>query len=333
MAKIGVIVPVYNAERYLKRCIESILRQSFKDFELILIDDGSIDASGKICDEYAEKNKSVRVIHSTHKGVAAIRNRGLDENRSEYIVFVDSDDYIDRNYLKTLYQTMIRNKADLVISCGKILAEGGEKAEGLDSVAGKIEEHIASKGEIFKRMFADRQTIAFVWGKLYHRNIFQSVHFPDGDIYEDIKVIDKIIENSHRIVYTSYTGYYYVQTSNSITRGNVSLKHMVLLKNGQYLLDFINQNYPDIRNEAKKQYFWSCFFVLSMLVSFSQYEKECQAIRRKIVSEWKFLIFGRYTRIMVKVATICLLFGLPCYRFVWEKCRNYVRKRLINGIN
>lgn len=331
MAKIGVIVPVYNAERYLKKCIESILNQSFQDFELILIDDGSIDASGKICDEYAEKNKNVRVIHSEHKGLAAIRNKGLDENTSEYIAFVDSDDYIDRNYLETLFQMMIRNEADLVISCGKNVADDAvNKTEESDFAADRIEEHIAPKSEIYKRMFADRQTITFAWGKLYHRNIFQTVHYPDGELYEDMKVIDKIIENSHRIVYTSYAGYYYVQTLDSITRGKASPEHMVLLENERQLLNFISQNYPDISKEAKRHYFWSCFFVLSRLVSVPQYKKECQVIRKEIVREWKFLIFGRQTRIMVKAATICLLFGLPCYRFVWGKCQSLVRKRLMS---
>lgn len=331
MAQIGVIVPVYNAEQYLRKCIDSILKQSFRDFEVILIDDGSIDASGKICDEYAEKNSNVRVIHSEHIGVAAIRNKGLDENTSEYVAFVDSDDYIDRNYLEILYQMMIRNEADLVISRGKNLAGGREdRTEGLDSAADSVEGHVASKSEIYKHMFTEGQTIAFVWGKLYHRNIFQSIRCPDGEIYEDMKVIGKIIENSHRIVYTSYMGYYYVQTPNSITRGDVSLAHMVLLKNEGQLLDFINHNYPDISMEAKNHYFWSCFFVLSKLVLFAEYKKECQAIRKEIVREWKFLIFGRYTRFMVKTATVCLLFGLPCYRFVWGICQNHVRKSLIN---
>ena len=330
MAKIGVIVPVYNAERYLRKCVESILNQSFHDFELILIDDGSIDVSGKICDEYAEKNNNVRVIHSAHKGLAAIRNRGLEENNSEYIAFVDSDDYIAPDYLKTLYQIMIRNKSDLVISRGKNVAEGEEnKTEGSGFEADKFEEHIASKSEIYKRMFADGQTVTFAWGKLYHRNIFQSVHYPDGELYEDMKVINKIIENSNRIVYTSYTGYYYVHTPKSITRGNASRDHMVLLKNERQLLDFMNQNYPEISNDAKRHYFWSCFYVLSMLVSFPQYKKECQAIRKEIISEWRFLIFGRYTKIMEKGATVCLLFGLPCYRFVWGKCQSSVEKKLM----
>lgn len=343
MAQIGVIVPVYNAERYLRKCVESILNQSFPDFELILIDDGSMDASGRICDEYAKKHKNVRVIHSGHIGVAAIRNRGVDENTSEYITFVDSDDYIDRNYLETLYQLMLRNKADLVISCGKNLAVGREegaadpgsiagtnRAGGPDSTMGQAEGHIASKSEVYKRMFADGQTIAFVWGKLYHRNIFQSIRFPDGEIYEDMKVAGRMIESSHRIVYTSYAGYYYVQTPNSITRGGASLEHMALLKNEKQLLEFINQNHPDISREAKKHYFWSCFFVLSKLAPFPQYKQECHAVRKEIVKEWKFLIFGRETRIMVKAATACLLFGLPCYRFVWGICQNNVMKRLIN---
>lgn len=338
MAQIGVIVPVYNAERYLRKCVESVLNQSFRDFELILIDDGSMDASGEICDEYAKRHQNIRVIHSAHVGVAAIRNKGLDENTCEYITFVDSDDYIERSYLETLYQLMVQNKADLVISCGKNLAVGRKGRAGSSGTtasqnptADKAEGHIASKGEVYKRMFSDGQTIAFMWGKLYHRDIFQSIRCPDGEIYEDMKVIGRIIESSDRIVYTPYEGYYYVQTPDSITRGSVSLEHMALLKNEKQLLEFINQNHPDINREAKKHYFWSCFFVLSKLVRFPQYKKECQAIKKEIIGEWKFLVFGRNMRIIVKGATLCLLLGLPCYKFVWEICHNFVRKRLTNG--
>ena len=116
MPKVTVIVPVYNVEQYLRRCIDSILAQTFGDLELILVDDGSADSSGVICDAYAEKDSRVKVIHQKNSGVSAARNTGLDAAEGEYIAFVDSDDHVDPDYLAALLQT----KADLVI-CGAIL--------------------------------------------------------------------------------------------------------------------------------------------------------------------------------------------------------------------
>lgn len=329
-AKIGIIVPVYNAERYIRTCIESILNQTFQEFELILIDDGSTDASGKICDEYGAKSEKIKVIHSKHQGVSAIRNKGLKENRQEYVTFIDADDYIARRYLETLYRVMRKHKADLVISCGKTVNGYQEKEARNDSVSkSRMKSCVVTKSEAYQYMLTDRQVITSVWGKLYHRDVFQSVRYPEGEIYEDMKVIDKIIENSRRIAYTSYTGYFYVQTPKSITRGNPSLEHLALLKNERQLREFIDWKYPEISNDAKKHYFWSCFYVLSMLVLLPQYEKECRMLRSEIISEWKFLIFGRYTTIMEKAATLCLISGLPCYRFVWKRCQKLLRKRLV----
>lgn len=328
--KIGIIVPVYNAERYIRTCIESILNQTFQDFELILINDGSTDESGKICDEYAEKNKRIKVIHSIHKGVSAARNRGLEENRHEYVTFIDADDYVSRRYLGTLYRIMRKNKADLVISCGKTVNGYKDgKAQNNSISKRKQIERVVTKSEAYKYMLTDRQVITSVWGKLYHRGVLQSVQYPEGEIYEDMKVIDKIIEKSSRIVYTSYAGYFYVQTPKSITRGNPSLKHLELLENEQQLRDFIDRKYPEISNEAKRHYFWSCFYVLGILVLLPQYERESQSLRNKIISEWKFLLFSRYTAVLEKAATLCLALGLPCYRFVWDRCRKLVRKSLV----
>lgn len=330
MAEIGIVVPVYNAERYLKTCIESILCQTFQNFEIILIDDGSTDTSRIICDEYASENKKIKVVHIEHKGVSTARNIGLNINNNEYITFIDADDYVDERYLETLYYSIRRNKADLVISRGKIVSENEMvRLRNSEYYVKKSKEHVISKSEAYKYMLTDRQIITSVWGKLYHKSLFQSIRYPDGEIYEDMKVIDKIIESSQTIVYISYAGYFYVQTSESITRGNVSLLHMTLLQNEEHLLEFIKKKYPEISNEAKKHYLWSCFFVLSILVLHPKYLKECQMLRNKIVVEWKFLIFSKYTSFLEKVATICLLFGVSFYRVVWKKCQNVVRKCLV----
>lgn len=124
--RISVIVPVYNAEKYLTQCVESILRQDFTDFELLLINDGSKDKSGLICDEYAQKDQRVKVFHKENSGVSSTRNLGIDKAQGEYIAFIDSDDYVDSNYLSILTNVT----ADLIVTGYKKLGNGREQGFG-----------------------------------------------------------------------------------------------------------------------------------------------------------------------------------------------------------
>ena len=324
MAKIDIIIPVYNVEAYLHRCVESILEQTFEDFEVILIDDGSTDRSGRICDEYARADARIRVVHKENSGVADTRNKGLEMSENEYITFIDADDYVDSRYLEILYDLMMKYNGDLVISYHVVLQEDEcKKSEGrnrADKMSGK--ESILSKAEVYKAMLANEGMITSVWGKLYHRNLFETVRYPVGEIYEDMSVISEIVERSCRIVATPYKGYYYIQRTGSITHGTPSLEHLILLRNEEKLIHLIQDKYPEIEGTAKRHYFWSCFYLLHMLITESEYEREVKELRSKIKKEWIFLIFGKETSLKERGATICLMMGLPFYRIIVLLCRN-----------
>lgn len=325
MAKIGIIVPVYDVELYLNRCIDSILEQTFEDFEVILIDDGSTDRSGRICDEYAEVDARIQVVHKDNSGVADTRNKGLEIVKTEYITFIDADDYVDSHYLETLYNLMKKYKGDLVISYHIVLQEdGGRKSKGRDRKDRKtFGEAIVSKAEVYKAMLGNEGMITSVWGKLYHRNLFETVRYPVGEIYEDMSVISDIVERSCRIVATSYSGYYYIQRTGSITHGTPSLKHMILLHNEEQLMHLIQDKYPEIEGIAKRHYFWSCFYLLHLLITESEYELQIKELQNKIKAEWRFLIFGKETSLMERGATFCLMMGLPFYRMLIFICRYF----------
>ncbi len=324
MEKIGIIVPVYNVEIYLRRCIESILKQTFEDFEVILIDDGSTDRSGRICDEYAKKDARIQVVHKDNSGVADTRNKGLEIVETEYITFIDADDYVDSHYLETLYNLMKKYNGDLVISYHIVLQEDrGRKSKGRNRRDKRTcKEAIVSKAEVYKAMLGNEGMITSVWGKLYHRNLFQTVRYPVGEIYEDMSVISEIVEKSRRIVATSYSGYYYIQRSGSITHGTPSLEHMILLHNEEQLMHLIQDKYPEIGGTAKRHYFWSCFYLLHMLITESEYEPQVKELRNKIKSEWRFLIFGKETSLMERGATVCLMTGLSFYKILVSICRH-----------
>lgn len=316
MAKIGVIVPLYNAEKYLCKCIDSILKQTFQDFELILIDDGSTDKSSEICEQYARKNKNILVIHMEHGGVSAARNRGLEENTNEYIVFVDADDFIEPHFLEILYSAAQEKKADIVLTEAFIWVKTGKRRirqctyhseEILKQAA------VITKEETYRRVLLGINTIA-LWEKLYHRSIFQSVRFPVGKIHEDGKVFVQLIESANRIAYVpSYAGYFYQIRRGSITHNVMSAGEYESIKNAEALVSFIKRNYPGIEYAARRYYACCCLRLINLMIFAPEYADECRLMRKKLLKMKKDILFSRHTTIYEKGSVICLLFGTAFY--------------------
>lgn len=206
---ISVIVPVYNVEKYLERCIDSLLAQTHKNLEIILVDDGSTDKSGKICDSYREQDRRVVVIHKVNGGLSSARNVGLDSSRGEYIGFIDSDDWIDERMYEVLLRNLILYEADI---------------SDIDSITIDHYEFIKNKNE--KIDVKDGQDMLrdyfmldkySVCRKLYKKSIIGNIRFPVGKINEDICTNFKFLKNAKRIVKSSLIMYYYFSNPNSIT--------------------------------------------------------------------------------------------------------------------
>lgn len=209
--EISIIIPVYNVERYLKKCMDSILVQSFQDFEVILVNDGSVDESGSLCEEYARKYANIRAIHKENEGVAAARNTGIEASRGEYITFIDPDDYVEKHYLEVLYRIITKQTADLAICDGEIVPEGrGETAKAKDSAweEGISGAEVISRSEAYRRMLLGEHMCIAVWAKLYRKSLFREVRYPKGEICEDTHILDRIIESCGKIVCTPYKGHF-----------------------------------------------------------------------------------------------------------------------------
>ncbi len=209
MAEISVIVPVYKVEPYLCRCLDSILAQTFTDFELILVDDGSPDSCGHICDEYAEKDNRIHVIHQKNGGLSAARNAGIDwafaHSDSEWLSFVDSDDWVHPRYLELLYQAV--NQFDVQLSQCVFVKTDGELP-------------VISNGEKIQCITSKEQFIdwysPFAWGKLYDKRIFISLRYPVGILCEDVTIWYRILFSLARVAIVNETLYYYLQRADSI---------------------------------------------------------------------------------------------------------------------
>ena len=223
MVEISVIVPVYKVERYLCECIDSILQQTFREFELILIDDGSPDRCGQICDEYAKADDRVRVIHQKNGGLSAARNAGLDLADGEFITFVDSDDILNRYYLQKLYEALTEYNADVAVcdSCNIVHKEDFQCPVTDRTTPCILMGHIEAVKSIYQ--YDKEQLPITVWGKLYKKELFANLRFPVGMIHEDEYLTPRLLYLSKRVIWIRQALYGYRQREESTMNRKFSI--------------------------------------------------------------------------------------------------------------
>lgn len=280
MANISIIVPVYKTEAYLTRCVESILSQSYTDFELILVDDGSPDSCPEQCDEYARTDHRVKVLHQANGGLSSARNAGIDwsfrHSRSEWLFFVDSDDYIHPKSLEVLLKAA--ESIGTSVSIGGYIEINGKYTDQTD-VAGEAQ--IFSPEEIFIEKNINA-TIAC--GKLYRKKCFENVRYPVGKLHEDEFTTYKILFREKRIAYIETPFYFYYQNETSITRGNWNPKRLDLLE------ALKEQNEFFLKNGFSKAYQFSCFIhIYAMTKAIQSMGNQFPEYKKKIRHEMKML--------------------------------------------
>lgn len=248
---ISIIVPVFGAEPYLDECILSLLRQTYEDIEIILVDDGSLDASGKICDQYAALDPRVRVIHKKSSGPSDARNAGLAMARGEYIGFMDSDDFISCDMFAFMKDLLEKNNADIAI-CGhvKTLPRGRSLPHNPSK---KV--IVMNSEKAIQKMLQFGYYESFVWNKLFRREILDGITFPSGHLYEDLYTTYKMLDRAEKIVYSKEIKYYYRQRSGSIIHTTFNAKYFDYVQASAELCDFTKAKYPKIYNTARYAYY------------------------------------------------------------------------------
>lgn len=214
---VSVIIPVYNVENYLHKCLESVIGQSYKNLEIIIVDDGSSDGSGRICDEFSLIDDRIIVLHTKNKGLAAARNLGLETAKGIYFLFVDSDDWIDHNTIKILLEASIKYNADIV-SAGHCYEYVNCSVHSKKAYKNQTNLY---QGDNILKAYADGIIRSVVWNKLYHRNCFSNIVFPDGHNYEDAaitwKIMKELSRKKARIVVLSKELFHFRMRKSSIT--------------------------------------------------------------------------------------------------------------------
>ena len=240
MSKISVIVPVYKVEKYIHKCVDSILAQTFSDFELILVDDGSPDNCGKICDEYSEKDDRVVVLHKENGGLSDARNAGLDwmfeHSKSEWVSFVDSDDFVHPQMLEVLFSKAVETKNELIVC-------DFENFEENDIVKPSPVKDVVVTESVPEDFFCESSFIETVtWAKLYHRNCFNSIRFPIGIIHEDSFVTYRIIFMQQKVVHIEIALLYHLINPKGISNCDWTPKHLSAFEAYRQQISFFEKN-------------------------------------------------------------------------------------------
>lgn len=261
--KISVIVPVYNVAPFLDQCISSILRQTYTNLEIILVDDGSTDKSGKMCDKIALSDSRIKVIHKLNGGLSDARNAGLAIASGQYIGFVDSDDWISKDMYEKLYKHLYKTQSD-ISACGVEMFWPDNVTKPLTSKYDKILEN----KEAMEAIICERELKQPVWYKLYKSELIKECLFEKGKYHEDVFWSYQVIAKAKRICVFSELLYHYRQRNNSIMGNEYSIKRLDIMeaKNKRYY--FIEKEYPDLLDVAYIDLFFSGIFHIQSVIKY-----------------------------------------------------------------
>lgn len=282
---ISIIVPVYGVEKYLRRCLDSLICQTYTNIEIIVVDDESPDSSGEICDEYAERDNRIHVIHQKNMGISGARNSGLDIARGEFIAFVDSDDFVSPHMYEYLLKALKQTNAEISICNFQKFKEGTEPQVSDTKFENTELNVITSKKEKIQYQFLQKNVDSnLVWNKLYKREIWEKFRFPMIRAYEDEAIIYQIIYELNKIVYLDINLYYYLLRQNgSITSSGFSEQRFLRLNVLQERMKFYIQ-------KEEWEYFLESFFVYKTdLLKVTELIQQSKKYNMKLLSDYKKL--------------------------------------------
>lgn len=242
---ISIIFPMYNVERFVKKSLESVMQQSYQNIEIIIVNDGSTDNGFEICEELAKSDSRIILLEQKNQGLSAARNTGIDYANGDYLMFVDSDDWLHKDIISILYKDILDNNVELAMcsfkKVNKNYTENNIEKKGLEVISPK---------SAIQRMLLGEWWSA--WAKLYKKNIFKALRFPVGRNNEDYAILVKVFEQCNQVSYNHIELYYYLTRENSITTSNLNERKFDEVQNGIEVLEYVKLKFPEFSNEAER---------------------------------------------------------------------------------
>lgn len=309
--KITIIVPVYNVEQYLDECVGSIVNQSYRNLEIILVDDGSTDSSADMCDRWADNDSRILTIHQSNSGPSVARNNAIEQCTGNLITFVDSDDTIAPQYIETLYNNLTNTDADIASVSLNLLAEEQIKKS---SPVVTMSSHEAIENILYQHNLENA-----VAGKLYRRHLWDNVRFRNGIYYEDLEVFYHLYLQANRITHQDTTLYFYRQHSSS-RMGSFNLKRADVLDVVDEIEQYMSQHHPTLLNAARDRKFSANMNILWLMsatgISSPQIIDRCWAnIKQLRINS----LFNRRVRLKNRVGALTSFLGLRILVFILGK--------------
>ncbi|WP_455765228.1 glycosyltransferase family 2 protein [Gemmiger formicilis] len=283
---ISVVVPIYNVAQYLPDCVKSIFAQDVTDMEVILVDDGSTDNSGALCDRYAKIYSNVKVIHQKNAGLSAARNTGIEAAKGGLITFVDSDDMLADGFISTALELAKIYQADF-IAFSHVRCEAETQwpmkcpSQSEDCKPRVYDERVQK----MQKFLIGTEIGTTAWAKVYRRELFETIRYPVGKYHEDVFTTYKAVDKAKRVVTTSQVGYLYRKSPNSITTSGFSPKRLDSVEGKLQQLAFIQENYPGLQKEAETGVIYACNQCMMLMAQAKYKNKEIldnfQALYRK----------------------------------------------------
>lgn len=306
---VSIIVPVYNVEKYLGKCLDSLIDQTYRNLQIILVDDGSGDSSGTICDRYAAQDNRIQVIHKKQSGVSAARNTGLEAVKGSYICFADSDDWIDEKMIETMYGNMVEEKAQISIIGYDMVWEDGRSQKKSDENA----YYVWNQREAIAQWMTQKIFKGFMCDKMFAKEIFSGIRFLEDRSYmEDVAIGLDLFARAEKVVYSGKIGYHYLQRQGSATNSGFQERELLGITEAEKMIRFSKDHQGGYDKEAYSRLLINVYTILERIVlTGSKKDKERIPELKKVLREYKGYVKGgavnRYTQPFIKM--VCA--GVP----------------------
>ena len=313
---ISIVIPVYNVEAYLERCLDSVLAQTYQNLEIILVDDGSTDSSTQVVDRYAHKDSRVVVIHQTNGGLSNARNHGINVANGEYLTFIDSDDYVATDYVEYLYQLLAKNNFQSKLALCSLKTIFTQTGGFID--AGNGSEQTLSGEKAIEMMCYHDLVDTCAYAKLAKKELYDKVRFPEGKLFEDIATTYKLFDQCETVECGFVAKYFYMIRGNSIVTSEFKPSKLDLLAMTDEMASYVNQKYPSLKAATLRRQVYARFSTLNQMLTVTDYKAERDEILNFLRRNRKAIMSNPRAPKRDKLGYLMLTFGFNFYKLAWS---------------